>query len=85
VKSPVRLMAKARSAVTYAAFRNGTRTYRGRPASKNRAARAAWDILAKEGEIVTLHLHDGYWCCQRPDGSWDDVENSLIRDSRRAG
>lgn len=61
----------------HAMFRTGTREYRARPPSGCRAARRAWDILAKDGLIVWMTLLDGYWGCERPDGSISEIENTV--------
>lgn len=65
--------------MSYAAFRNGMKTHLERPRANERAARLAWDVLSRHGEIVSMKLLDGYWMCDRPDGSLDDVEASIIR------
>ena len=64
--------------------RSSDKFYRERPSSRHKAARMAWDHLAKRGDIDSLRLLDGLWMCKRPDGTLDDVEAVVIRDMVRA-
>ena len=60
--------------MTWAAFRTGSKVHTKRPARNERAARWAWDHLAKRGDIVDMKLIDGLWMCRRPDTELDSVE-----------
>ncbi len=64
-----------RGANLFGMLRNGSRNYDSRPPANCRRARAAWDRHLKNGPIVTMHLLDGYWGAQRPNGDWDEIEN----------
>lgn len=66
--------------MTLAAFRFGRRTDYTRPPARCRAARYAWDLLAP---LKSMRLVDGLWMGERPDGSLDDVEASLVRQRTR--
>lgn len=80
--------------MTYAAFRSSHKTYWSRP-NRLCSAQVAWDMLAATGEVESLALLDGYWCClyRAEKGQmqrFDDMEAPLvlhryrqIRDSRK--
>lgn len=57
-------------------FRTSYKRYTKRPPANCRTARQAWDYHSKDGPIVWMQLLDGYWGCERPDGSIDEVENA---------
>lgn len=69
--------------MTYAPFRTSNKFYTSRP-SNCRSARQAWDILAKDGPIVSMRLLDGLWMCERPNGDLDDVDNTFETNRRRS-
>lgn len=67
--------------MTYAALRSSPKKYKSRPPASNRAARAAWDALSREGArpIQSMGLLEGLWMCLLPDGTTDYVEASWAR------
>lgn len=65
--------------MTYAAFRSSDKFYRSRPPANCRAARYAWDLLSKEGDLVFMRLLDGIWWAEDASGETYDVEASYIR------
>lgn len=65
--------------MTYAAFRSSDKFYRSRPAANCQAARLAWDLMSKDGELVFMRLLDGIWWAERSDGSTDDVEACYVK------
>lgn len=71
--------------MTYAAFRTSPKEYRSRPPARCRAARVAWDVLSQDGPIKRMGLIDGQWMCQRPGGSWDEVEAQGVLHRLREG
>lgn len=70
----------------YAMFRTGTRVYTSRPPANCRSARQAWDYLSEPSKapIKDMHLVDGYWICERTDGTHEDVENTFEADKKAA-
>lgn len=60
----------------YGIFRTSKKRYTSRPPANCRSARKAWDFYAKSGTIIWIQLLDGYWGCERPDGSIDEIENT---------
>ena len=70
--------------MTYGVFRTSWKFYRSRPPANCRSARQAWDLLARDGEIVSMRLLDGLWMCERPNGDLDDIENAFELDRRKS-
>jgi len=65
--------------VTYAVFRTSSKFHRQRPPSGEKAARYAWDLLSKRGEISSMRLLDGYWMALRPNDDLDAVGADHVR------
>ncbi len=62
-----------------APFRSSPKRYTFRPPASCRAARLAWDTLAKDNAIKSMGLLDGLWMCETVLGDTDYVEAGLIR------
>lgn len=64
--------------MTYACFRTSQTFHVERPRRRS-SAQIAWDILARDGEIVSMRLLDGLWMCKRPNGELDEIDAAYVR------